>query len=59
MRGIRRSIEDGKFEAFRAAFLDDYLPEDRKRELELEGIASREAAEDLTWDTEHSVLPDD
>lgn len=59
MRGIRRSIEDGKFEAFRAAFLADYLPEDRKRELELDQIASREAADDLDWDTEHSVLPDD
>ncbi len=59
MRGIRRSIEDGKFEAFRSAFLADYLPEDRKRELELDTIASREAADDLDWDTEHSVLPED
>jgi queuine tRNA-ribosyltransferase len=58
MRGIRRSIEDGKFGAFRAAFLAEYLDEDRQKELDLEDIASRDAADDLEWDTEHSVLPD-
>lgn len=58
MRGIRRSIEEGEFQAFRSAFLDEYLPEDRKRDLDLQEVASREAAEDLSWDTEHSVLPD-
>ena len=58
MRGIRRAIDDGKYDAFRAAFLAEYLPADRQRELELDQIASRDAAQDLDWDTEHSVLPD-
>lgn len=58
MRGIRMAIEQGTFEAFRAAFLSEYLPADRQRELELDQIASREAADDLNWDTAHSVLPE-
>ena len=58
MRGIRQSIEDGNFQAFRRAFLDEYLTEDRKQELEMTGLASRDEAEELDWDTEHSVIPE-
>ena len=59
MRGIRKSIEEGQFQAFRAAFLSEYLSEDRQRELDLADVASREAADELPWDTSHSVLPED
>jgi len=55
MVGIRRSIEEGQFETFRRAFLSEYLSEDRKEELELGG--SRVEMDDLSWNTEHSVIP--
>lgn len=56
MKGIRRSIEEKQFESFRRAFLDEYLSEDRKEELELTG-SRQEDADDLSWDTQHSVVP--
>ncbi len=55
MVGIRRSIEEGQFETFRRAFLSEYLSEDRKEELELGG--SRVEMDDLSWNTDHSVIP--
>ncbi len=59
MRGIRMAIEENRFQAFRSAFLAEYLDEDRQRELDLEDVASREAVDDVPWDTTHSVLPED
>ena len=59
MRGIRMAIEENRFQAFRSAFLAEYLSEDRQRELDLETVASREgAADELPWDTTNSVLPE-
>jgi queuine tRNA-ribosyltransferase len=57
MRGMRTAIENGNFQAFRKAFLDEYLSEDKKEELDLDLTLSREEAEVLSWDTEHSVVP--
>jgi len=58
MRGIRKAIEEGQFQTFRAAFLSEYLTEDQQRELDLTDVASREGADELPWDTSHSVLPE-
>ncbi len=57
MRTARQAIEDGTFEAFRRAFLDEYLSEDRKDELDLHFQGADLKRDDLEWDTEHSVVP--
>lgn len=56
MRATRAAIEQGNFESFRRAFLDEYLEEDRKEELDLH-FSGADLRNDLAWDTEHSVLP--
>lgn len=55
MLGIRLAIEEDQFETFRRAFLEQYLSEDRKEALDLGN--SRADGEDLSWDTQHSVVP--
>ena len=57
MATIRWSIQLGLMESFRQAFLDEYMTEQRKDELNLrfpDAIAHRDL---LPWDTTHSVLP--
>ncbi len=57
MRAARSAIEQGTFESFRRAFLDEYLSEDRKDELNLHFTDTRQDHDELSWDTEHSVIP--
>ncbi len=57
MRATRNAIEQGTFESFRRAFLDEYLSEDRKDELNLHFTNTWQDQEELGWDTEHSVIP--
>jgi len=56
-RAARKAIEDGTFESFRRAFLDEYLSEDRKDELDLQFNGADLTRDELAWDTEHSVIP--
>ncbi|TXD36903.1 tRNA guanosine(34) transglycosylase Tgt [Lujinxingia vulgaris] len=59
MRAMRQAIEEGRFESFRRAFLDEYLSDDRKEELDLEEVlgVSENEGDDLPWKTTHSVVP--
>lgn len=57
MRAIRRAIEEGCFEEFRLAFLAEYLRDDQQRELGLTEELKKANADNLPWDTEHSVIP--
>lgn len=57
MRAARKAIEDQNFDTFRRAFLDEYLTEDRKDELDLHFVTADITRGDLDWDTEHSVVP--
>jgi queuine tRNA-ribosyltransferase len=57
MRAIRAAIEEGTFESFRRGFLDEYLSEDRKEELDLAEVLAGAEDDELSWDTEHSVVP--
>lgn len=57
MRTIRRAIEEGVYERFRTAFLDEYLRDDKKVELELVEQLQDADPEPLPWDTQHSVIP--
>lgn len=56
-RAARKAIEDGTFESFRRAFLDEYLSEDRKDALDLQFNGADLTRDELAWDTEHSVIP--
>ncbi|MEM1349806.1 MAG: tRNA guanosine(34) transglycosylase Tgt, partial [Myxococcota bacterium] len=57
MKTIRMSIERGCFEAFRQAFHDEHLDEEKKDELGLRFPDAPDARASLPWDTEHSVVP--
>jgi queuine tRNA-ribosyltransferase len=57
MRAIRMSIVEGTFQKFRHAFLDEYLADDKKKELGYEDIDGRYDQDDFGWDVEHSVVP--
>lgn len=57
MRGCRRAIEEGTFDAFRRAFLDEYLSQDRKEELDFMELSREDNADELSWDTQHSIVP--
>lgn len=57
MKTIRRSIEEGVFDLFRRAFLDEYLRKEKKAELGLTDEIAGAQREKLPWDTEHSVIP--
>ena len=57
MRAIRTAIEEGTFESFRRAFLDEYLSEDKKDDLNLHFNPAEITRDDLSWDTEHSIVP--
>ena len=57
MRAARAAIEAGTFETFRKAFLDEYLSEDRKDELNLHFQGAHITRDELDWDTDHSVVP--
>lgn len=57
MRAARTAIEDGTFDSFRKAFLDEYLSEDKKEELDLQFTGADFTRDELPWDTEHSVIP--
>ncbi len=57
MRAMRTAIEEGTFETFRRAFLDEYLSEDKKEDLNLQFSGADFTREDLSWDTEDSTVP--
>lgn len=56
MREIRVSIEEKRFESLRRSFLDEYLSEDRREELDLVGL-SGDDDEDTVTRKVHSVVP--
>ena len=56
MRGIRKAVELGVFQEFRIAFLDEYLNEQKRRELGMVKVLEGADREGLPWDTEHSVI---
>ncbi|MBA2663217.1 MAG: tRNA guanosine(34) transglycosylase Tgt [Bradymonadaceae bacterium] len=56
MRAIRQAIEEKRFDSFRRGFLDEYLSEDRKEELDMGDLRSDDDDDDL-WRNEHSVVP--
>ena len=57
MRAMRTAIEEGTFESFRKAFLDEYLSDDKKDDLNLHFNPAEITRDDLSWDTEHSIVP--
>jgi queuine tRNA-ribosyltransferase len=57
MRAMRLAIEEGTFESFRRAFLDEYLPSDKKEDLNLHFNPADITRDDLSWDTEESTVP--
>lgn len=57
MRAIRRSIEEGRFQTFRRAFLNEYLRDEQKKELGLAEELKGASADPLPWKTEHSAIP--
>ncbi len=56
MREIRLSIEEKRFESLRRSFLDEYLSEDRREELDLVGLSLDDDGDTVTR-KEHSVVP--
>ncbi len=57
MRAIRMAIEEGSFQKFRQAFLDEYLSDDQKDELGFDDLDGRYDQQDFSWNVEHSVVP--
>jgi queuine tRNA-ribosyltransferase len=57
MRTIRRSIADGVFQDFRFAFLDEYLSDDKAKELNFINLDEAYDEDAFDWDTTHSVIP--
>ncbi|MFP4598232.1 MAG: tRNA guanosine(34) transglycosylase Tgt [Persicimonas sp.] len=57
MRAIRMSIEEGSFDKFREAFLDEYLSDKKRKEIGLADLDGRYDQQDFGWDVEHSVVP--
>ncbi len=57
MKVIRRSIEVGVFENFRRSFLAEYMRDDKKGKLDIDGDLMDADPDSLPWDTEHSVIP--
>lgn len=56
MRTIRQAIEAGVFQAFRLAFLDEYLSTEKRRELGMENMLKDIDRQGLPWNTEHSCI---